>query len=133
MSDLLKQAEALDGRASIHESAAKNNSDAAAQCRAEAAKLREQAREPLRCWGNVTKKLDVYAYPSVNKAIYYSSADAGSYLRCAVPMVEVRPVRITHEQVKNAFDAYICFGAGYPGIREAMTYAINLAGLKVEK
>lgn len=135
MTTLIQQAEALDDRACEHEASAKNLTVAAEKCRAEAAKLRERAaREPLRLWVNAGGGMNPSVFTAEADARYNASMARD---RIAVPMVEVRPVRITDKQEKAAYAAYreVLNHAPYTtlaGIRAVMEYALSLAGVEVE-
>ena len=133
--NLVAEAEALEVRACDHESAAKNLTVSAERCRAEAAKLREQAREPLRLWMLIGANGDwLGTYDSEGAAMAVAAAGNG---RRVVPMVEVRPVRITDEQVAEASAKYRIASGWYSyssdGIRAVMEYALSLVGVEVEK
>ena len=129
MTDLIKQAVALDFRAIEHEASAKNLTVAAEKCRTKAAKLREQAaREPLRLWMLIGANGDwLGTYDSEGAAMAVAAAGNG---RRVVPMVEVRPVRITPESLQQAYHRYHGINGN---MRAVMEYALSLAGVEVEK
>jgi hypothetical protein len=129
MTDLIQQAEALEALAAECADAIKRTAASAESYRAEAAKLREQAaREPLRC---------VVVFTPHRRPISAHAADEGfitAFDNIAVPMVEVRPVRITDEHESQAWKAYheACRSDARPW-RVVMEYALSLAGVEVEK
>jgi hypothetical protein len=153
MSDLIQQAQALDSMAADCESTAENWKAAAIQRRAqaaklreldhanrckEAAKLREQAREPLRLWVNVYPDRDTtYAYTKEE----FARIRNVNATRIAVPMVEVRPgyalVKVpTDEELIAAWHSpkrdgnevgFLRANANALGLRD------SLAGVEVEK
>ena len=131
MTDLIKQAEALEANATVAEHAAKSQHADAERWRAEAAKLREQAaREPLRLWVNYGAGMPAYAYTSESDARHNASM---ARARIAVPMVEVRPVRITDEHIFGAVNIWNDTYTNPDGFRAVMEYALSLAGVEVEK
>lgn len=124
MTDLIQQAEALEANATVAEHAAKSQHADAERWRAEAAKLREQAaREPRYMWR--------FNYPGGGYEFYSHKVAGGIKYR------EVRPVRITDEQVAEASAKYRIASGWYSyssdGIRAVMAYALSLAGVEVEK
>ena len=120
MNDLIKQAEALEANATVAEHAAKSQHADAERWRAEAAKLREQAaREPRYMWR--------FNYPGGGYEFYSHKVAGGIKYR------EVRPVRITDEQVTEALYAWGKKYGKRDGTRAVMAYALSLAGVEVEK
>ena len=131
MTDLIQQAEALEAQASLHETNAELTLCRAKNARAEAVKLREQAaREPLRLWVNYGAGMPAYAYTSESDARHNASM---ARARIAVPMVEVRPVRITDEHIFGAVNIWNDTYTNPDGFRAVMEYALSLAGVEVEK
>ena len=120
MTALIKRAEALEANATVAEHAAKSQHADAERWRAEAAKLREQAREPRYMWR--------FNYPGGGYEFYSHKVAGGIKYR------EVRPVRITDEQDSQAWRAYhdACISSANPW-RAVMEYALSLAGVEVEK
>jgi hypothetical protein len=147
MSDLLKQAEALEVRACDHESAAKNLTVSAERCRAqaaklrelddanrckEAAKLREQARNP-RIWWICLDSHGGTLNAFGTEADAIECADIHPKTPPPIRAVEVRPVRITDEHIFGAVNIWNDTYTYPDGFRAVMTYALSLAGVEVEK
>ena len=131
MTDLIKQAEALEANATVAEHAAKSQHADAERWRAEAAKLREQAaREPLRLWVNVGGGMVPTVFTSESEARHNASMARD---RIAVPMIEVRPVRITDEHIGGAVSIWNDTYTNPDGFRAVMEYTLSLAGVEVEK
>ena len=131
MTDLIKQAEALEEKARDREESARMHQANADLFRAEAAKLREQAREPLRLWVNAGGGMPAYAYTSESEARHNASM---ARTHIAVPMVEVRPVRITDAELLEKWTCHVLVGHSElaPRLR-AFINALSLAGVEVEK
>lgn len=88
--NLVAEAVALEANATVAEHAAKSQHADAERWRAEAAKLREQAREPLLLWVNYGAGMPAYAYTSESEARHTIHASMAR-TRIAVPMVELKP------------------------------------------
>lgn len=132
MTDLIKQAEALEAQARTKDTLAAMNRADATDFRAEAAKLREQAREPLRLWMLIGANGDwLGTYDSEGAAMAVAAAGDG---RRVVPMVEVRPVRITDAELLEKWTSHVLVGHSElaPRLR-AFINALSLAGVEVEK
>ena len=130
--NLVAEAEALEANATVAEHAAKSQHADAERWRAEAAKLREQAaREPLRLWVNYGAGMPAYAYTSESDARHNASM---ARTRIAVPMAEVRPVRITDAELLEKWTSHVLVGHSElaPRLR-AFINALSLAGMEVEK
>jgi len=135
MTDLIQRAEALEANATVAEHAAKSQHADAERWRAEAAKLREQAREPLRLWVNIHPNGKMFYYDTPEFAMSGMQGHVGvPGFRIAVPMVEVRPVRIAPEHEQQAWQIFNdTYGFGAKPWRAVMEYALSLAGVEVEK
>ena len=137
MTDLIKQAEALEVRACDHESAAKNLTVSAERCRAEAAKLREQAREPRGGWVAVLGAKASCASGLAGGYLYTTEEAAHKAIAWSDGYVyrvrEVRPVRITDEHIGGAVSIWNDTYTNPDGFRAVMEYTLSLAGVEVEK
>ena len=137
MTDLIQRAEALEAQARTKDTLAAMNRADATDFRAEAAKLREQAREPLRLWVNVGGDMLAAGYPNEAEAKWR----ARHRTRIAVPMVEVRPgyalVKVpTDEEILLAMRQVPGCSYGSDFCRlfiEALGLRDSLAGVEVEK
>ena len=132
MTDLIQQAEALEQQARTKDTLAAMNRADATDFREQAAKLREQAaREPLRLWVNYGAGMPAYAYTSESDARHNASM---ARTRIAVPMAEVRPVRITDAELLEKWTSHVLVGHSElaPRLR-AFINALSLAGVEVEK
>lgn len=134
MNDLIQQAEALEAQADNYDKTAALCETSARQVRAEAAKLREQAREPLRLWANSYNDGSVGTYDSECAAQVSARNWKPTPIRIAVPMVEVRPVRITDAELLEKWTSHVLVGHSElaPRLR-AFINALSLAGVEVEK
>ena len=132
MTDLIQQAEALEAQARIDDAQAEIARHDAADFRAAAAKLREQERDPLRLWMLIGANGDwLGTYDSEGAAMAVAAAGNG---RRVVPMVEVRPVRITDAELLEKWASHVLVGHSElaPRLR-AFINALSLAGVGVEK
>lgn len=135
MTDLIKQAEALEVKARVAAMNAFENTADAERWRAEAALLREQAaREPRGGWvallgdkaSSACGLAGGYLYKTEEAARNAIGWSNGHVYR----VVEVRPVRITPENLQQAYRRYHGINGN---MRAVMEYALSLAGVEVEE